>query len=44
MYNLIESNNKIIELIELNKPFYITRLGDLESVLSKIKYKCTKNK
>lgn len=34
MFDLIESNKKIIELIELNKPFYITRLGDLESVIS----------
>jgi hypothetical protein len=34
MYNLIESNNKIIELIELNKPFYITRLGDNVSKIS----------
>ena len=26
MYSLVESNNKIIELIQSNKPFYITRL------------------
>lgn len=34
MFDLIESNKKIIELIQTNKPFYITRLGDLESVIS----------
>ena len=34
MYSLVESNNKIIELIQSNKPFYITRLGDHESVIS----------
>lgn len=34
MLNLIESNNKIIELIKSNKPFYITRLGDQVSVIS----------
>lgn len=42
MFNLIESNNKIIELIELNKPFYITRLGDQVSVIS-ILYMINKN-
>jgi len=34
MYQLFQSNNKIIELIESNKPFYITRLGDQVSVIS----------
>ena len=34
MYTLFESNDIIIELIKSNKPFYITRLGDLESVIS----------
>ena len=34
MYQLFESNNKIIELIQSNKPFYITRLGDQVSVIS----------
>ena len=34
MYQLFESNDIIIELIKSNKPFYITRLGDLESVIS----------
>ena len=34
MYTLFESNDIIIELIKSNKPFYITRLGDLESIIS----------
>ena len=34
MFDLIESNKKIIELIELNKHFYITRLGDQVSIIS----------
>jgi len=34
MLNLIESNNIIIQLIQSNKPFYISRLGDLESIIS----------
>jgi len=42
MFDLIESNKKIIELIQTNKPFYITRLGDQVSVIS-ILYMINKN-